>query len=51
MTTIKVMISISKEIYDKAMKEIDERYYGKIGGQSIFFEDVLRKHFNGKSKK
>ena len=49
----KLMISLSDQAEDLVRHEVQRIYHGRVGGLSIFFEQVLRNYFtdnNGKSK-
>jgi hypothetical protein len=43
----KIMISLTDEAEELVRDEVGKRYYGRTGGFSIFFEDLVRKYFNG----
>jgi len=43
----KLMISLSDEVEKMVRKEVDEKFLGRVGGLSIFFEQLVRSHFNG----
>lgn len=46
------MISLSDQAEDLVRHEVERVYHGRVGGLSIFFEQVLRNYFttNGKQK-
>ncbi len=48
----KLMISLSDQAEDLVRDEVERIYHGRVGGLSIFFEQVLRNYFtsNGKPK-
>jgi hypothetical protein len=48
----KLMISLSDQAEDLVRHEVERVYHGRVGGLSIFFEQVLRNYFtnNGKQK-
>ena len=48
----KLMISLSDQAEDLVRHEVEKMYHGRVGGLSIFFEQVLRSYFtvNGKQK-
>lgn len=48
----KLMISLSDQAEDLVRNEVERVYHGRVGGLSIFFEQVLRNYFtnNGKQK-
>lgn len=47
------MISLSDQSENLVRSEVQRVYHGRVGGLSIFFEQVLRDYFhdNGKSGK
>lgn len=49
----KLMISLSDQAEDLVRDEVERIYHGRVGGLSIFFEQVLRTYFttNGKQPK
>ncbi len=49
----KLMISLSDQAEDLVRNEVERIYHGRVGGLSIFFEQVLRNYFttNGKQPK
>jgi hypothetical protein len=49
----KLMISLSDQAEDLVRHEVERMYHGRVGGLSIFFEQVLRSYFttNGKHTK
>lgn len=49
----KLMISLSDQSENLVRSEVQRVYHGRVGGLSIFFEQVLRDYFhdNGKSGK
>ena len=49
----KLMISLSDRAEDLVRGEVQRVYHGRVGGLSIFFEQLLRSYFqnNGKSIK
>jgi hypothetical protein len=49
----KLMISLSDQAEDLVRDEVERIYHGRVGGLSIFFEQVLRSYFttNGKQAK
>ena len=47
----KLMISLTDEIEEMTREEVERIYHGRVGGLSIFFEQILREHFNGNGKK
>jgi hypothetical protein len=49
----KLMISLSDQAEDLVRHEVERIYHGRVGGLSIFFEQVLRSYFttNGKPSK
>ena len=48
----KLMISLSDRAEDLVRDEVQRVYHGRVGGLSIFFEQILRDYFqhNGKTK-
>ncbi len=48
----KLMISLSDQAENMVRDEVQRVYHGRVGGLSIFFEQVLRNYFqdNGKAK-
>ena len=46
----KVMISLTDEAEDLVRTEVGKLYYGRTGGFSIFFEQLIRQYFNGRFK-
>ena len=51
----KMMISLSDQAENLVRHEVEKVYHGRVGGLSIFFEQILRDYFqgngNGKSSK
>ena len=49
----KMMISLSDQAENLVRHEVEKVYHGRVGGLSIFFEQILRDYFqnNGKSAK
>jgi hypothetical protein len=49
----KLMISLSDQAENLVRHEVERVYHGRVGGLSIFFEQVLRSYFttNGKQPK
>jgi hypothetical protein len=49
----KLMISLSDQSENLVRNEVQRVYHGRVGGLSIFFEQVLRDYFhdNGKPAK
>jgi len=47
------MISLSDQAENLVRHEVERVYHGRVGGLSIFFEQVLRNYFttNGKQSK
>ena len=41
------MISLSDQAENLVRSEVQRVYHGRVGGLSIFFEQVLRDYFNG----
>ncbi len=48
----KLMISLSDRAENLVRDEVQRVYHGRVGGLSIFFEQILRDYFqhNGKAK-
>jgi hypothetical protein len=46
----KMMISLSDQAEDLVRHEVEKVYHGRVGGLSIFFEQVLRDYFHGNGK-
>ena len=46
----KVMISLTDEAEELVRDEVGKLYFGRTGGFSIFFEQLIRKYFNGHMK-
>ena len=46
----KVMISLTDEAEELVRSEVDKLYFGRTGGFSIFFENLVRQYFNGRAK-
>ena len=46
----KVMISLTDEAEELVRDEVGKLYYGRTGGFSIFFEQLIRQYFNGHMK-
>ena len=44
------MISLSDQAEDLVRDEVQKIYHGRVGGLSIFFEQMLRDYFNGNGK-
>ena len=44
------MISLSDQAEDLVRDEVERIYHGRVGGLSIFFEQVLRNYFTNNSK-
>ena len=42
------MISLSDQAENLVRDEVQKIYHGRVGGLSIFFEQMLREYFNGK---
>jgi hypothetical protein len=51
----KLMISLSDQAENQVRHEVERIYHGRVGGLSIFFEQILHDYFrhnnNGKSTK
>jgi hypothetical protein len=47
----KLMISLSDEIENRVREEVGKVYHGKVGGLSIFFEQILREYFKQKVRR
>ena len=49
----KLMISLSDRAENMVRSEVDRVFHGRVGGLSIFFEQLLRDYFqhNGKGLK
>ena len=47
----KLMISLSDQAENLVRDEVQKVYHGRVGGLSIFFEQMLRDYFNGRSGK
>jgi hypothetical protein len=47
----KLMISLSDQAENLVRDEVQKVYHGRVGGLSIFFEQMLRDYFNGRSAK
>jgi hypothetical protein len=51
----KMMISLSDQAENLVRHEVEKVYHGRVGGLSIFFEQILRDYFqyngNGKPSK
>jgi hypothetical protein len=45
------MISLSDQAENLVRDEVQKVYHGRVGGLSIFFEQMLRDYFNGRSAK
>jgi len=47
------MISLSDQAENMVRSEVEKVYHGRVGGLSIFFEQILRDYFhdNGKPSK
>jgi hypothetical protein len=43
----KLMISLSDQSENLVRGEVQRVYHGRVGGLSIFFEQVLRDYFHG----
>jgi hypothetical protein len=43
----KLMISLSDHSENLVRSEVQRVYHGRVGGLSIFFEQVLRDYFHG----
>jgi len=46
----KLMISLSDQSENLVRNEVQRVYHGRVGGLSIFFEQVLRDYFHGNGK-
>jgi hypothetical protein len=46
----KLMISLSDRAENMVRDEVQRVYHGRVGGLSIFFEQVLRDYFQGNGK-
>jgi hypothetical protein len=46
----KVMISLTDEAEELVRDEVGKLYFGRTGGFSIFFEQLIRQYFNGHMK-
>jgi hypothetical protein len=44
------MISLSDRAENMVRDEVQRVYHGRVGGLSIFFEQVLRDYFQGNGK-
>jgi len=44
------MISLSDQSENLVRSEVQRVYHGRVGGLSIFFEQVLRDYFHGNGK-
>ncbi len=44
------MISLSDQAENLVRDEVQKIYHGRVGGLSIFFEQMLRDYFNGNGK-
>jgi len=47
----KLMISLSDQAENLVRDEVQKVYHGRVGGLSIFFEQMLRDYFNGRAGK
>ena len=47
----KLMISLSDQAEDLVRHEVERVYHGRVGGLSIFFEQILRNYFTTTDKK
>ena len=47
----KLMISLSDQAEDLVRHEVERVYHGRVGGLSIFFEQILRNYFTNTDKK
>ena len=48
----KLMISLSDQAENLVRHEVERVYHGRVGGLSIFFEQILRDYFHdGKAAK
>lgn len=45
------MISLSDQAEDLVRHEVERVYHGRVGGLSIFFEQILRNYFTNTDKK
>lgn len=43
----KMMISLSDQAENLVRHEVEKVYHGRVGGLSIFFEQILRDYFKG----
>ena len=43
----KMMISLSDQAENLVRHEVEKVYHGRVGGLSIFFEQILRDYFQG----
>ena len=46
----KLMISLSDQAENLVRHEVERQYHGRVGGLSIFFEQVLRNYFTNSGK-
>jgi hypothetical protein len=46
----KMMISLSDQAENLVRHEVEKVYHGRVGGLSIFFEQILRDYFQGNGK-
>jgi len=46
----KMMISLSDQAENLVRHEVEKVYHGRVGGLSIFFEQILRSYFQGNGK-
>ncbi len=46
----KMMISLSDQAENLVRDEVEKVYHGRVGGLSIFFEQILRDYFQGNGK-
>jgi len=46
----KMMISLSDQAENLVRHEVEKVYHGRVGGLSIYFEQVLREYFQGNDK-
>jgi hypothetical protein len=46
----KLMISLSDQAENLVRHEVERIYHGRVGGLSIFFEQVLRSYFTANGK-
>ena len=44
------MISLSDQAENLVRHEVERTYHGRVGGLSIFFEQILRDYFQGNGK-